>query len=71
MNAHSVALATILILPTLLGACATYGPPPPPPPGYVGESWGQHVRRCLRHYPRYNSRTDLIERPGGPVPCPL
>lgn len=64
-------LAIALVAPLVLGACASYGPPPPPPPGFHGEGWRMHVRRCLRNFPRYDPRTDLIERPGGPVPCPL
>ena len=54
---------------SLLGGCTTYGYGPPA--GWHGEGWRRHVNRCLRHYPRYDPRTDLIERPESPVPCPL
>ena len=68
MKLRYLGLALIACAPVLLDACAaTYGPPP----GYAGEGWRRHVRRCLRNYPRYNPRTDLIERPEGPIPCPL
>lgn len=66
LKLFAVILATTT--PVLLNACASYGPPPP---GYAGESWRQHIRRCERAYPRYDPRTDLIERSGGPVRCPL
>ena len=72
MRIRMLGLAGAVLAPVLLAGCADYGPPPPPPPpDYVGETWGQHVRRCLRHYPNYNPRTDRIERPYGPVPCRL
>ena len=66
---HAIA-ALGVIAPLLLSACAEYVGPPPPA-GYAGESWRRHVNRCLRHFPLYNPRTDLIERASGPAPCPL
>ncbi len=69
MKLRILGLAVVTLAPVLLDACASYGPPPPP--GYAGESWRRHVRRCERRYPRYDPRTDLIERPDGPVRCPL
>lgn len=69
MKLTKLAMPAAMLLPVIVGACATYGPPPPP--GYHGEGWRRHVHRCMRNYPRYNPRTDLIERPEGAVPCPL
>ena len=69
MKIRYLGMLLVACAPIMLDACATYGPPPPP--GYAGEGWRRHVRRCISHYPRYDPRTDLIERPGGPVPCPL
>lgn len=65
-------IAALSLAGGVLAGCATYYPaPPPPPPGWHGEGWQRHVNRCLRHYPRYNPRTDLVERPDGAFPCPL
>jgi hypothetical protein len=69
MKLRILSLAAVSLAPLLLDACASYGLPPPP--GYAGESWRRHVRRCLRNYPRYDPRSDLIERAEGAFRCPL
>ena len=70
MSRVPFAFPAVTLAALLLGGCATtYGGPPRP--RYAGETFRQHVHRCLRTYPRYNPNTDRIERPDGPVPCPL
>ena len=71
MRLRQAAFAAMLAAPILVGGCA-YGPAyGPPPPGWAGESWPMHVRRCIRHFPRYNPQTDMIQRPSGDYRCPL